>query len=83
MSVREVTDIQNLGAEIDKEKNEDGLNTERKLCLEIFDENGVLFFDRDSATDLQFLNNMPYAARKLISDQTWLANNGADALKNG
>ncbi|AUZ06357.2 hypothetical protein ADP71_31790 [Vitreoscilla sp. C1] len=64
-----------------KDKHGAALLDERSLALELFDETGAYYFDLDDEEQMQFLKDMPFAARQKLSSAIGTVNGGFDIPK--
>ncbi len=63
-------------------KHGDEYKNERSLALELFDEDGQLYFDPNSQSDMKYLHNLPYIIRLKIGEEVGVVNGGVNLPKN-
>ena len=64
------------------QKHGDEYKSERGLALELYDEDGQLYFDPSNQDEMKYLHDLPYIIRLKIGEAVGVVNGGVSLPKN-
>lgn len=64
------------------QKHGDEYKNERSLALELYDEDGQLYFDPSNQDEMKYLHDLPYIIRLKIGEAVGVVNGGVNLPKN-